>query len=589
MQPHKEARSRDPIHIVIPSHQSKHEGEEQSAPYVPRNRHRFQQAWQIQQEQPQPYQIYETPYQPQNKGMVLSTHFVDQTALAVYSSGDYVLVWGGDNRVMVKNIAQKSTEADSHYHTLLLPTFSDTSVTSIAFCNNYLFYSTATAVYALQIIGNIGTIGPVYSQAVCLFRKQPTDAGPLHSLTVHRVDNLYVITICVGYGVQYSLDSAAYSPSPTSIIICEISIMMLKDSNTSNSSSTPDMPLELSSSVDAYKYVLDGPIFAITTAIDQGISQFFREMSSQRSRAYSSCPDAWPYNILNDQLEMYEKASFLKICVSTITTQPEILIIVLLLNMRTNLSEIADSHNMIFLKVWHIPFMNMSTGVTSDTLNPAKDPLVLSNDGSWLMCWSSAVRTKYAIWVLAFNVSFSSLLNSDFHNEGIEYHQFNLPLPYSITGESGTAPPCILQLLGTNFSSTQAFYILCRTGNSTALYVFSIQGPQRHPFSHHQRAPNQSQPTLMRIDKEYLSSGISPSPYIVSIASYQYMYYGVRNESQKQCEGICILWSNGFLSIAKNYQVSQSRIEQPSSQQFRKEQIYTNNQSRPTISVITQH
>lgn len=597
IQSHREYQGREPLHILIPSHPTRQE-EEQIVPYVSPTKGQVQQGWQsqpIDQSQPasdtqlgpwkrhRPRQLYDTLYQPRERGLVLSTHFVDQSAVEVYSSGDFVLLWNGETRVIIKNIARNYTEADNQYHISILPTFSDSSVTSIYFCSNYLFYSTETAVYALQVVGGIG---PIQAQAIHLFRKRPTDPGPLHSLRVHMIDNLYVVIVCAGYGIQCSSDISTYSPSPATIIVCEISVIMLKNSGVCNLDATSNVPLELSSSVHAYKYVLDGPIFAITTAIDQTAIHFFKKLLLHKSRLQSVFPDTWPYNLLNDQLAVYDKASFLKICVSTITTRPEILIVSLLLNLTENLMGGVDNHDIVFFKVWHLPFINMSTGITTTTLTPAKEPLALSDDGSWLMCWSTTTKTKYAIWILAFDVSFSSLIHDDFYTDGIGYHQFSLPLSCSITRDSNSTPPYIIQLLGTNFSSTRIFYILCHTGYTTTIYTFILPRSQYYS-STPQQVLNKSCPTLVRIDKEHLGQDTPSLAHSISIASYRYTYSDLRNESQKQCEGFCILWSDGSLSLAKNYQPFQSQSTPSSNQQFKRKPFYNNNRFMPSITVVT--
>lgn len=571
---HKDGHSHGPMHITIQHHQARPTGEDQTASYIPRSRVRFQQQ--------QQYALRSL----KERSLILSTHFVDQSASAVYSFGDYVIVWSGGNRVLFQNIARQRSENDNQYNVALLPTFSDTSVTSVAFCDNYLFYSTATAIYALQITSSTG---PVYTQAVCLAREQPADPGPLHSLTVHKTENLYVVTIGAGYGLRYLAESGTYLSSTSSILVYEISILMLS-SSTSNSNFNSDTPVELSSSVHAYKYVLDGPIFALTTALDRGLSSFFQDMSPQTSKFQSPYPDMWPYNIPSDQLEMYKKASFLKVCVSTAvgqTMRPEILVMTFLLNLRESSLEVADNKNILFLKIWHIPFINRSTRITSDTLHPAKDPLALSDDGSWLLCWSSATKTKHAVWVLAFDVSFSSLLSDDSRGEGLPYHQFSLP--FSVASVLSTTPPSILQLSGTNFSNTRIFYMLCRNGDSTVLYTLSIPRTREHSSTRFQRATEQLQPTLVRIDREYASQEVSPGSYIISLALYKYVYFSFHKESQRQCEGICILWSDGSLSLAKTYQTHPSQAALSSSQQIRTRQMYSNSRPGPPISVITQH
>lgn len=572
---HKDLRTHEPLHIMLQHHQARPEKEEQIAPYTPHNGLRFQQ----QQQQ---------AHVQKEKGLILSTHFVDQSALAVHSFGDYVLVWNGGNRVLFRNIARRNSEADSQYNSLLLPTFSDALVTSIAFCDSYLFYSTTTAIYALQITG---TIGPVHTQVVCLVKKQPADPGPLHGLTVHKTENLYVITIAAGYGVRYLPERGEYFSSPSSIILYEVSSMMLKDSSASNSNLSLDYssePLELSSSIHAYKYVLNQPIFAITTAIDHGAPSFFREAHLQGSKCQSSRPDVWPYSLSCNQLKLYEEASFLKICVSTATMQPmqpEILVITFLINLRDNSLGLDDNQDVVFLRIWHLPFINRSTGITLDTFYPAKDPLALSDDGSWLLCWSSATRTKHALWILAFDVSFSSLIATDIHGGGIPFYQFSLPCP--IAGQLGLAPPAMLQLSSTNFSSTRSFHMLCRNGDSTAFYTLSIPRPRRSFSVHPQRIGAQPQPVLMRIDKAYTSPEVSPGSHIISFAFYRYLYCGFQNESQRQCEGICILWSDGSLSLAKTYQACPSHTVSSTGQQFRKKQPYNSTRPGGPLIIVT--
>ncbi|EFO62311.1 Hypothetical protein GLP15_4044 [Giardia lamblia P15] len=572
---HNDIRPHEPLHITVQHHQAKPEEEEQITSYVPHNELHFQQQQQA--------------HVQREKGLILSTHFVDNSALYLYSCGDYTLIWNGGNRVFFRNIARKNSDADNQYNSLLLPTFFDSSVTSIAFRDSYIFYSTATAIYALQITSSLG---PIYTQPVCLARKQLTDPGPLHSLTVHKTENLYVITIAAGYGVQYSLETGIYLSSPSSIILYEISSMMLKDSSVPSHNLNLDYntePLELSSSIHAYKYVLNQPIFAITTAIDQGAPSFFREAHLQGSKYRSSYPDLWPYNILDNQLKFYEEASFLKICISTATMQPiqpEILIITFLINLRDNLLGIDDNQDMVFLRVWHLPFINRSIGITLDTLYPAKDPLALSDDGSWLLCWSSATKTKYSLWILAFDVSFSSLITTDLHGGGISFHQLNLPCP--IAGQPGSVPPSVLQLSSVNFSSMRTFHMLCRNGDSTALYILSIPRPRQSSSVHPQRIGTQLQPTLIRIDKEYTSHEVSPGSHIISFAFYKYIYYGFQNESQRQCEGICILWSDGSLSLARTYQAYRSQTVSSTGQQLRRRQAYNSTRPGVPITVVTQ-